>query len=431
MDLNIILISNGPGEMSTWVKPLMAMLRKALPAARVVIALVPCPHSSGQEKAYSERLHGAYTLTPEDTLHYLLTGQLPKGLALAKTGVILQLGGDLLFGVSFKWRTGYPLTVYTEHLVQWKRQVSRFYFKHRKDYEAHQKRLRPGQGVYVGDLMRDAVKVQALPLEIRQKLKLRDQAPVVALLPGSKPLKVLYTTAFFMKLVDEISLLMPQVQFILLQSPFTPLTQLRNAVQDPKYIQVLKGSSAKIVHHSAGTALVTPQGNQVQIIEPSANYAAMQVADLSLTLPGTNTAELAALGCPMMVLLPLQQPELLPLDGILQQLGRIPWLGKRLKRRLVLSHLKKIPYLALPNQKAQRMIVPEYRGELYVEALATEAVKLLEDPLQRREMRQALRQTMPEDRSASLVCLDLIALLENHSAEFARYYRAEAQESIF
>lgn len=431
MDLNLVIISNGPGEMSTWVKPLITTLRRAIPSVRIVIALVPCPHSSGQEKAYSERLHGAYTLTPEDTLHYLLTGQLPKGLALAKTGAILQLGGDTLFGVSFKWRTGYPLAVYTEQLVQWKRQVSRFYFKNAKDLEQHQKRLRPGQGVFVGDLMRDAVKVSALPPEIRKKLKLREQAPVIALLPGSKPLKVLYTTAFFMKLVDEISLLMPQSQFLLLQSPFTPLTQIRTAVKESQYVNVLNGSPAKVVHHSAGTALVTPQGNQVQIIDPHSNYAAMQVADLSLTLPGTNTAELATLGTPMMVLLPLQKPELLPLDGMLQYLGRIPWIGKALKKQLVLKHLEKIPFLALPNQKAQRMIVPEYRGELQVEALAQDAVKLLEDPMARREMRQALRETMPADRSANLICLDLIALLKQHSPAFAHHYDNLAQESIF
>lgn len=431
MDLNIILISNGPGEMSTWVKPLVSTLRKAIPQARVVIALVPCPHSSGEEKAYSERLHGAYTLAPEDTLHYLLTGQLPKGLVMAKAGVILQLGGDTLFGVSFKWRTGFPLTVYTEKLVQWKRQVSHFYFKSEEALAHHAPRLRAGQGIFVGDLMREAVKVNALPMEIRQKLKLREQAPVVALLPGSKPLKVLFTTAFFMKLVDEISLLMPQTQFVLLQSPFTPLTQIRTAIKDPAYVQVLNGSPAKVVHHNAGTALITPQGNQVQIIPPGLNYSAMQVADLSLTLPGTNTAELAALGCPMMVLLPLQRPELLPLDGILHYLSHIPFIGKSLKKTLVLAHLKKIPFLALPNQKAQKMIVPEYRGELYVEALATEAVKLLEDPLQRREMAQALRETMPQEHSAALLCQHLIRLIKSHHPAFDKDCPENAQESIF
>ena len=111
MDLNIVLISNGPGELATWVKPLLKQLRQYLPQARVVVALVPCPHSSGQEKKYAQRLYGAYTIAPEETLRYLLTGTLPKGLALAKHGVILQLGGDTLFGVSFRWRSGFPLSL--------------------------------------------------------------------------------------------------------------------------------------------------------------------------------------------------------------------------------------------------------------------------------------------------------------------------------
>ncbi len=426
-DLNIVLVSNGPGELATWVRPLMRELRQVLPSARVVIALVPCPHSSGQEQKYARSLHGAYTMSPEDTLHYLITGNLPKGLALARQGVILQLGGDTLFGVSLKWRTGFPLAVYTEQWVQWRRQVNRFYFKTQKHFQKHAPRLKAEQALAVGDLMQSAIPVSSSPLQARSDLQLRTNAPVISFLPGSKPLKVLFSTAFFVSVVDEISLQVPEAQFVLLQSPFTPLSQLREAVQNEKYVQVLGGSKAKIAHDKSGSVMITPQGNKIQIIPPESNYSAMEVSDVSLTLPGTNTAELATLGTPMMVLLPLNRPELLPLDGILQYLHRLPLVGKSLKKTLVLSQLKKMPFLALPNQKAERLLVPEFRGVLHAESIAGEAVDLLQDSIRRREMSRQLRATMPAEQSARRIAEDLRALLEQSYPQTF----AQDQASIF
>jgi len=414
LDFNIVITSNGPGEMSAWVQPMIQEIRNILPQARIMIALVPCPHSSGQEEQYSQRFYGATVLAPKETLHYILTGHLPAHVVMARHGVILHLGGDQLFSVCLGWRSQFPVTVYTEKLVKWKSRVSRYFLRDADLLKRYQKRVSATKMTVVGDLMTDAVQATHASLDVRQKLNLRPDAPVVSLLPGSKPLKVLHSTAFMLKIADELALLMPEVQFILPQSPFTPLSQLRQAVQDDKLLKNFGGVPGKVVHDRNSTSLVTPQGNRVQIVPPSWHYNALQISDLSLTLPGTNTAELAALGVPMVVMLPLQKPELIPLDGLPGLLSKMPVLGPWLKRHLIHWQLSRRPFLALPNQKAKQMLVPELVGQISAGQIAETAYDLLISPYERREISLRLRQQMPAGQVSSRILMELVEILQQH-----------------
>lgn len=416
--------------MSAWVQPMIYEIRKTLPQARIIIALVPCPHSSGQEQAYTQRFYGASVLKPQETVHYLLSGKLPKHIVLARHGVVLHLGGDQLFSVGLGWRSHFPVTVYTEKLVQWKSQVRRYYFRDRHQEQAQRKHLPEQKRKWVGDLMVDAVKTADHSVSIRQKLNLRLDAPVISLLPGSKPLKVLNTTAFLLKIVDELSLELPQAQFILPQSSFTPLSELRQAVQDPRYLAVLDGSPGKVVHDRNSTSLITPQGNKVQIVPPNWNYAALQVSDLALTLPGTNTAELAVLGIPMLVLLPLKRPELLPLDGLASWIEHIPFIGRRLKAYLVRQRLAGIDFLALPNQKAGAALVPELIGNFTASDVANKAMEMLRDPYHLRETSLQLREIMGNDHAAQQIVVDLIDILQRNDPRFSHLVARSNDYSI-
>lgn len=397
MDLNIVITTNGPGEIATWVKPVVESLRQFIPQARIIIALVPCPHSSGYEAQVSSQLHGTTVMRPQETLQYILYGKLPPHVVMAKYGVVLHLGGDQLFSVSLGMRTQFPVLVYTEHHLLWRRFVEKFLLKHQgllpKDH--HKK---PEKYQVIGDIMVEAVKPSMGPLEARQKLGLAMDKPVVALLPGSKPLKVLYSTAWFLKIADQLQeRYQGQLQFIMPQSPFTPLSQIREAVQNPKYMKVLDGVGGKIVHQRKGSGLLTDKGTFIQITPPTWHYNALQVADLSLTLPGTNTAELAVLGIPMLVLLPLNKPELLPLDGLANHIGKIPGFGKWVKKRLIQSHIKGLKYVSLPNLKAQRKLVPELVGHIEVEHVVNASENILDNPFAKRELGMILREVMSAD----------------------------------
>jgi hypothetical protein len=64
-----------------------------------------------------------------------------------------------------------------------------------------------------------------------------------------------------------------------------------------------------------GRRRVTPAGHRVEIVDEIERYAHMRAADVALTIPGTNTLELGIAGVPAVVVLPLNRPEIIPLEG--------------------------------------------------------------------------------------------------------------------
>jgi hypothetical protein len=58
---DLLILSNGPGEVATWVRPVVQCLREQFPDAstlRISLVLSPCPHATGQELAIARRFAG-------------------------------------------------------------------------------------------------------------------------------------------------------------------------------------------------------------------------------------------------------------------------------------------------------------------------------------------------------------------------------------
>ena len=52
--IDIVILSNGPGEVATWVRPVVNRLSEVLGESdrvRISVLLSPCPHSTGKEMA--------------------------------------------------------------------------------------------------------------------------------------------------------------------------------------------------------------------------------------------------------------------------------------------------------------------------------------------------------------------------------------------
>lgn len=403
MQADIIIISNGPGEVSTWVKPVVRQLCATMPEARLTVALVPCPYASGEERRTIESWGlGIRVWEPTETVRYLLGGRAPSSEPLLERGVVLFMGGDQAFGVMMSGRTRFPLLTYTETTGRWAPWVERFLASDRDAYLAMRaKRIDPRKIALVGNLMVDAVRPQCDPHEIRAGLDLSPDAPVVGLLPGSKPFKVKYITPLLLKAADLLYENDPSIQFVLHQSPFTPLSQLQEALDDERLHRVTGGCGGRLITGPEGATIVTPGGAHVRIIGPEHHYSGMAVADLALTVPGTNTAELAILGVPMIVLLPLNKPEEIPLDGLAGQIGNLPLIGKPLKRAVVLALANRLTFAALPNQRAGSAITPELKGVITPEDVAYLAEAILADPERSRVIRLALHQAMGQPGAAA------------------------------
>ncbi|MFP5504503.1 MAG: lipid-A-disaccharide synthase, partial [Candidatus Sericytochromatia bacterium] len=93
---DILIVSNGPGELASWVRPVVRQFGRDFPEARLTVALVPCPYASGEEAAtvtaWGERVR---VWQPAETMRLVLSGRAPE--ALSESGAVLFLGGDQVF----------------------------------------------------------------------------------------------------------------------------------------------------------------------------------------------------------------------------------------------------------------------------------------------------------------------------------------------
>ncbi|MEB3237049.1 MAG: hypothetical protein VKO64_05445 [Candidatus Sericytochromatia bacterium] len=392
MPRDILIISNAPGELAAWVRPVVGALLERFPEVSITVALVPCPYASGQEAATIAAWQLPLTVwTPAQTLRFLLLGQRPDRRGAAESGAVLFLGGDQFFGVLAARRTGWPLLVYTETVGRWASAVTRFMLSDRNPYLALRgRKVPPGKLVLVGNLMVDSVAPSMTPAAARERLGLSQGSLVVGLLPGSKPFKVRSATPFMVEVVDRLHAVDSSVQFILHQSAFTPLEMFEAALAEgPEAAR-----ATRILKAPGGALMVTPGGARIRIVPPAMQFDGLQVDDLALTVPGTNTAELAVLGVPQLVVLPLLRPEDIPLEGIPGRIGQLPWLGPRIKRVVIRQLLRHLRFTALPNQRMGRMVTPELVGAITPEMAATQAVELLADHNRRRLIRIDLLQAM-------------------------------------
>ncbi|MBM3260162.1 MAG: hypothetical protein FJY99_10495 [Candidatus Sericytochromatia bacterium] len=392
MPRDILIISNAPGELAAWVRPVVGALLERFPDVSVTIALVPCPYASGQEEATIRAWQMPLGVwTPAQTLRFLLTGRRPDRRGSAESGAVLFLGGDQFFGVLAARRTGWPLLVYTETVGRWAGAVTRFMLSDRNPYLALRgSKVPPGKLVLVGNLMVDSVAPTMTPTAARERLGLFQSALVVGLLPGSKPFKVKSATPYMVEVVDRLHAVDGSIQFILHQSAFTPIEMFEAALADgPEAVR-----ATRILKAPDGALMVTPGGARIRIVPPGMQFDGMQVDDLALTVPGTNTAELAVLGVPQLVVLPLLRPEDIPLEGLPGRIGQLPWLGPRIKRIAIRQLLRHLRFTALPNQRMGRMVTPELVGAVTPEMAATQAIELLADHNRRRLIRIELLQAM-------------------------------------
>ncbi|CCQ67630.1 Lipid-A-disaccharide synthase [Crocosphaera watsonii WH 0402] len=100
-----------------------------------------------------------------------------------------------------------------------------------------------------------------------------------------------------------------------------------------------------------------------------------------MTTVGANTAELGALGIPMIVLLPTQQLDAMRTwDGIPGILANLPLVGSQLAKLINARVVKTGRLFAWPNIWAKEEIVPELRGELQGEKVADLVLDWLDNP---------------------------------------------------
>ena len=345
---DIVLVANSPGELSALVKPAAETMAKKIPDARLTLVLTPCQYTSGKELEYIKTIKGiTHTISATEYKNWILRNQKPK-IDFQDNGLVLFLGGDLAHAVLVAKKLRYPAYAYVQDYIGWTGFYKKFFIP---DVQSQNKLDRRGllkdKLEIVGNLMVDSV--GDIP-------KWQPEKNVITFMPGSRDWQVKHTTPIYQKIIDKLEIQNPNLKIQIVSSPFEAAIEIPGA----------KTISFEEAHNS----------------------------ELVITIPGTNTARLAARGIPMLVVFPLDNIEVIPLEGIAHYISQIPYFGIRIKKKFAEITNRNTRFFALPNIKADREVVEEIRGTIDPKEVAEKAIALLKNLPKRQKMSAELLEAM-------------------------------------
>jgi hypothetical protein len=408
--VNIIITVNSPGEVAGWLKPAVKAIKTLPLPTSITVFIPPCTFASGGEIGVVRSLpevDGAFG--PREFIRYILWGGSLPGFKPGITGVVLFLGGDLTYAMLLSKKLHYPAIAYTEGLATWIKSFARFATPYPKMGERilaqgvpeHQLRV-------IGNLMLDAIQPRMTGDQVRQALGI-GRRPLLLMMPGSRPAHFEYMVPFLLQIAEHTQKAMPELAVAFSLSSFITDEHLQNLGgpfaelfgQSGEYIPGQALDNGVPPGRSRGTTgfIKTKSGAWIPAWR-GCPYELMGAANLAISLPGTNTFELAACGIPMIVVVALNYPERIPLEGIAGIIGNIPVIGREIKRRLLPKILAKMKYTAWPNRLAQDFVVPELRGIVSAEAVSAEVIRLLSDPGEYQKLAQRLKTMAGESGAA-------------------------------
>lgn len=331
----LFLTSNSPGEVTTFVRPVVAAVQKRHPDWKVQVCLVPCPYATGAEA----KVIRSWSESPEVWTPWQTTKAWWKASGRCERGAIVFLGGDPWHALLLKRSFGLPCAAYFPWVHSWQNTTWLGGFdKVALGYA--------GDGLRVGDLRVDAVRAR-----LAEVPKLEERPLTLALFPGSRWLHLKAVLGPFLKVVDTVAQQFPQLRVVLAASPFVTPERLADAAAKPIDFGLALSRSELI-----GDTITTEAGTQVEVLW-GRSPEVIAHCDLAMSLPGTNTAELAVAGKPTVIPLTARVP--VGGGGLLGIVDRLPGL-KGLKRRLRESKKRRVGFTALPNQLAGRAVMPEF-----------------------------------------------------------------------
>ena len=377
---DIVILSNGPGEVGTWVRPVVKCLSQILDKTqvRISVLLSPCPHSTGKEAAIALSYPEVDRVLPaSDFFSFLLWGKTKDNWRWHTQGIVVFLGGDQFYTVAVSRRLQYSSLIYAEWDARWYRLVDRFAAMNQKTIAKVPQPYRH-KFTLVGDLMADVVS------EVKQhQISAQTEQIQIGLLVGSKPAKLTQGVPLCLAIAEQIHRHNPQVQFVIPVAPTLDLETLEKYAihQQNALISVLGNVEGKLTNSNNANYLLTSGGTKIELITQFPAYDTLVDCQLCLTTVGANTAELASLGVPMIVLLPTQQLDAMrSWDGLPGILANLPGVGTALAKIINWLILKQDRLFAWPNIWAGREIVPELVGKLQPENIAKLVLDYLDNP---------------------------------------------------
>jgi len=241
----------------------------------------------------------------------------------------------------------------------------------------------------IGDLMADIKLNSEISLKKKEKLH-------IALLPGSKKAKLSVGIPFFLEVADHIAEENQNINFIIPIAPTTDKSEYLFFQSNKNPIAKYYSSKIKTIKNFKDSrfdyVIETSKNTKIYLIKKHPCYEILKECDLAITTVGANTAELAAISLPMLVVLPTQHLNMMNAwDGIFGVIGKISFINRFLTFIIKNFYFKKKKFFAWPNIKAKRMIVPERIGNISPKKIAKEVLFLIKNRDQLKSIRNNLR----------------------------------------
>lgn len=398
--IDILILSNGPGELATWVLPVARALRENLrdklgndsSQVRISLILSPCPHATGKEteiaRSYPEidRVQA-----PEYFWNFLFWGKTQEKWDWREKGAVIFLGGDQFFTLAIGKRLGYRTIVYAEWEARWHSWIDRFGVMKPEIISNFPQKF-AHKFTVVGDLMAEVGNQKNY---INTGELVNSETEIIALLVGSKPAKLAQGVPLCLAIAEYIHQKRSHTKFII------PLAATLDLATLARFADSQQNPISKLFNQTGGNIkynqfqtpyLETYNGLQVEIHTKTPAYDILSQCCICITTVGANTAELGALSIPMIVLLPTQQLDAMRAwDGLPGLLANLPGIGSIFAKLINLLVLRQGRLFAWPNIWAKSEIVPELVGKLQPETVGEIVLDYLNHPEKLADMQEKLK----------------------------------------
>lgn len=351
----ILILTNGPGELWCWVRPVVPLLKEA--GCHVTVRMLPCQFATGQEYRVASMLGADEAVPPDGFLSTL------RDLRDNSSDLVLQMGGDLVYGIRAS-AGRVPFFCYSYGRKAFMSRTERF-------LTAWPQMVSEATD-YVGDLVADAMKMDEGPSPWSRGKEYR-----LVLFPGSRPSIREVSLHFLKEFKEHLDGGSLSVETLTVMSPFAAEGEFE------------RWERAGMKPVRIGTGVV------------------LQEADLALTQPGTNTLELLHAGVPAIVAVPFSFLRHVPVSGIMGALDKNFVRAGFLKEKFLRAISANRGFLAWPNRIAGHEILREIKGDIEPKDLAKAVSQLLADEgkrdFQREELRKLSRGTGAARKIVSLI----------------------------
>ena len=381
---DLLIFSNGPGEVSTWVQPVVEALRTRADLSekfRVILIIQPCQFGSGTEYRVGRTIDGIEQIVEKRTfMRMLLTGIGKRKYSFSREGIIFSLGGNLMYPVLFRKRIRGRHTLYAySHNPGWEKQYKTIFVRNSYVKEKYLSRGVPEEKLLItGDLVYSSLKFLKQRNEVREELGIGKREKMIAFLPGSREYMTIHLIPIFLKLIDDVCDRVSGIRPYLLKSPYVSFELIEKSLTVKKEIEGLKAATGTLHKNDGMHHIELASGKRVYILEGQLDYWGRGI-DFAVTIPGTNTVQLAYRGIPALIVAPGNKPEAVPIEGAVNFVKYIPFIGRYLLKKVILSYADSFPHTALPNIYMKEEILPEMVGILKTDDITGKIQELLAD----------------------------------------------------